>query len=475
MKAKKYIIPLLAGISLVSLASCGTKKSDPSSESSNSGDVIDQSSSSTDENYMGASLTQLSCAAGSAKTKYSLGEEFEYDGIYVSAVYADKTVKSLKKGQYTVDYSNFRSDKEGTYDIHVIFTQGTIRKTATYQVTVASILNKLSEKYLLGISASGMKTNYLFNEELDTTGLKVVATYSDNSEVDVTDKVTCDYKAYDKSKMGAYMLKFNYKETYTLANQSETKSSDTFILAVVDGNLSGINFVSGTTSIEQDTVGPDGTLTSLDMSDWKVVGTFVNKAYDEIEAEIPYSDLTISGFNSGIAGSQTATIKYSHNNMSRECSVNLTVNAIADPDYTFNCSNLTQANNTSLTEETLIDSIISAGAKCQIKEESSAKTFGSMSFTKRIQTNGVGHAGTQNYLKFTLTHDATVAIIGRASAASKPVTAAGFYDQNDNLVSTSFAYSTDISKYKYELKAGTYYFFDPTYAVQVYGVQIWYK
>ncbi len=480
MKIRKLIIPVYLTASLLSVTSC-RKHTDPSqsqessSEPSNSSTPSGSSSSSQSGPYMGASLTELVVGTGASKTKYSLGESLDTSGLYVNAIYADSEIRSLTSDQYRIDSSEFRNDREGVYNIHVIFNQGTIRKTATYTVTVSSILNKLTEKYLLGITASGMKTDYLFGEQLDTANLKVTATYSDYSEEDVTSKVTTDFTQYDNTTLGAYMLKFNYKETYTLGTQTETKSSDTFLLAVVDGKLKSIEFESGTTTIEQDTVGPDGTLSSIDMSDWKVKATFVNKAYAETTAYVSASELSISNFNSGMSGKQTSTISYTHGTMTRTCDVEINVNAIADPNYYFDASTLSQTADTTLQSDLVIDDVLTASNKCQIKMESSPKTFGNLSFTKRIQTNGKGNANSGNYIKFTLDKDASVAIIGRASSSSKPVNNAGFYDANNVLQSASYAYSTDISKYKYELKAGTYYFFDTDNAVQIYGIQIWYK
>lgn len=468
MKFKKIIISTLIGTSLIGIASC--RKKDPSDPSQSSS--VESSSNQSSE-YLAAFLTELTVGTGSAKTSYSLGETLNTDGLYVTAIYANKEKKSLTSGEYKIDASEFRSDKEGVYNIHIIYSQEKIRKTATYQVTVSSILNKLSEKYLLGITASGMKTDYMFGEALDTSNLKVTATYSDFSEEDVTSKVTSDFSAFDTTTLGAYMLKFNYKETYTLGTQTETKSSDTFLLATVDGKIQSIEFESGTTTVEQDSVGPDGTLSTLDMSDWKIKATFVNNAYKKTTAYISPSELVLSDFNSGISGEQTATISYTHGTMTRSCNVKINVTAIADPDYFFNASTLTQANNTTLGAETVISDVLSAGNKCQVKDDS--KTFGNLTFTKRIQTNGKGKPGDSNYIKFTLERDATVAIIGRSSSADKLVTAAGFYDSNMSLKSSSYAYSLSISKYKYELKAGTYYFCDIDYAIQIYGIQIWYK
>ena len=463
MKFKKVLIPL-AAMSLVgamSLTSCKSGSGDK--------DKTTQNADTTKE----YAPNELSVNDFNATTTFNLGEKFNADGLKVTLVFSNYSTKVLDASEYKVDSSSFDSSKVGTYDIHVIYTsEKNVRVTNTYQVTVKSIAEEATP-HVLGIEASINKTDYKVSEVFSSEGLKVTANYSDGTTKDVTSQVSVDDSLIDMKKMGVYQFKVSYSEKYTKDSKEETKECKTFVLVTVDALLSKLEFKSGTTTLEQDTVGPDGTMTSLDISDWVVDGTFQDLNYDALHANIDISKATISGFNSGISGEQTVTITYTHSAVTQSCTTTVYVTPIATPDYVFNAGSLPQANNTTIGVETVFDDIISMGPKCQVKDDD--KTFGNMSFTKRVQTNGMGKAGESNYIKFTLEKDATVAMIARSSGASKPVTAAGFYDANGALVSTSFAYSTDISKYKYELKAGTYYFYDVQYAVQIYGIQIWYK
>lgn len=463
MKFKKVLIPL-AAMSLVgamSLTSCTSSKDD------------DKTTQTTDNKTKEYAPNELSVNTFSATTTFNLGEKFNYDGIKVTLIFSNYSQRVLETSEYKVDSSNFDSSKVGTYDIHVVYTnENNVRVTKSYQVVVKSIAEEATP-HVLGIEATIKTTNYKVNEAFSQDGLKVIANYSDGTTKDVTSDSIVDTSLIKMNQMGVYQFKVTYSEKYTKDGKEETKECKTFVLVTVDALLSKLEFKSGTTTVEQDTVGPDGTMASLDISDWVVDGTFQDVNYNELHENIDISKATISGFNSGISGDQTVTITYKHGNITKTCTTTVHVNPIANPDYTFNASNLPQANNTTIGVETAFDDIIALGTKCQIKDDT--KSYGSLTFTKRLQTNGAGKSESANYIKFTLERDATVAMIARSSGDAKPVTAAGFYDANNQLVSSSYAYTTSISKYKYELKAGTYYFYDVQYAVQIYGIQIWYK
>jgi hypothetical protein len=470
MKLKKVIIPLL-GLSALSAAALGVGATihaqDKTSES-----AVAQANKKT--------LSQVLANEYKATTKFSLGEDFNYDGLVVTAVYSNSTQKVLEKGMYTVDARNFNKNKQGTYTIFVVYVEGTFRATTKYNVTVSSIAEN-TEPHLLGIEATLPKTVYKLGEKIDTTGLEVRAYYSDDtSKVLENGKYTVDESLLNMDSMGTSMLKFKYQESYSKDGKTEDKKVETFLFIEVQGVLGGIKFVSGTLTVKQDTLGPDNTYTTMDVSDWKVEATFTDAKYRRHVVEIDPNDLTLSGLNTGASGKQEVTISYYAFGITKSTKVEVMVEAIAAPDYTFNASDIDAALvGSTIAQETKFDDIISFGNKCQVKtevtESSSGKTFGDLTFTNRVQTNGAGKAGTQNYIKVTLTKDATVAIIGRSSGDAKPVKAAGFYNENNVAVSDTKEYITAISKYKYDLKAGTYYFYDPSYAVQVYGIQIWYK
>ena len=465
MKIKKVLIPLALAsiISLPQLTSCTRNNTE------------DKTTESKNDESVNLIPTEIAINSYKATTVFNLGEKFDSTGLTAQVIYSNNTLKDLTNSEFSVDSSNFNSNVCGTYDIYVIYITGTVRLTKTYQVTVKSIA-ETATPHVLGIEASITKNDYKVNQTFSEEGLLVTAYYSDGTSKDVTKSSKSDSSLIDNTKMGVYQYTVEYSENYTQNGKTETKLCKTFILVTFDARIKAIELESGTTTLEQDTVGPDGTMSSLDISDWKIKGTFMDDDYNNVYDYIDPSEITVSNFNSGISGVQDVTITYTHGKYTVTNTVKITVNAIPDPNYTFNATTLDISSmpldsKSLLTEEYAISKYVTAGIGC--KASTKSMTFGNMSFTQRIATNGAGKAGTKNYFKFTLEKDSTVAIIGCSSDAAKIATAGGFYDKDNNLVSTSYTYSTSISKYKYNLKAGTYYFFDPSYAIQIYGIQIW--
>ena len=70
--------------------------------------------------------------------------------------------------------------------------------SASYSVVV-------KEPTLVSISVSGAKSEFEYNENFSATGVVVIAQYSDNSAVTITD-YTVDSSAYDKTTAGTYTI-----------------------------------------------------------------------------------------------------------------------------------------------------------------------------------------------------------------------------------------------------------------------------
>lgn len=474
MRIRKLLLPLasLAAISSLSLSSC--------QKDSNTNEVV----TNDDDDSTKGTLTTLSVNSANAQKKFSIGEAFNAKDLQVTAFYSNKKVSTLTSDQYVVDSSEFNSNVAGTYVIHVNYIEGTIKKSDAYEVVVESIAKKQAV-YLKGISVTGVKLNYKPDESetVIDDNLVAVAHYSDNSEKDVTDKIKKDYN-FNGHMVGTYVLKYTYSEDYTSDGKTETKTSTTFDIATVDSSPIKLRFESGSRTVEQNTVGPDGKLTSLDVSDWKVMCTFTdvdNFALD-YEVELDPNKLEIKNFNSAKAGEQEIIISYSHPGAIKavECKTTINVTAVRNPDYQFISSELKRIAETDtdvqLTGETQLDTegVLFGTTKCQIKKDS-GKSFGVWTaddFSKRLQTNGAGKVS-QNSIKFVLKEKAVVGIV--ASDGDKGATNIGFYDSNgkaqtqllDSLVKNQPSY------YKFELEAGTYYFYG-TAAIRLYAVQIWY-
>ena len=142
--------------------------------------------------------------SGPTKTEYKIGEELDLTGLVVTAHYS--TGDEATVTGYEV--SGFDSSTAGEKTITVTYQD----KTAAFKVTV-----KETEKPVVtleSITVSGPnKTEYKIGEELDLTGLVVIAHYSDGSYQEVTDY---EVSGFDSAAAG--------EKTVTVTYQGETVS-----------------------------------------------------------------------------------------------------------------------------------------------------------------------------------------------------------------------------------------------------------
>ena len=73
--------------------------------------------------------------SGTHQTEFVVGDTFSYEGLVVTAHYSDDT--SLAVGGFAVDSSSVNMAAVGTYTVTVSYTESTVTKTASYQVTVS--------------------------------------------------------------------------------------------------------------------------------------------------------------------------------------------------------------------------------------------------------------------------------------------------------------------------------------------------
>ena len=102
MRFKKAMLPLLglSALSAISLASCNSNTTSQAESS------ISQSQENTNKN-----LTEIVCNSYHASTKFMLGEDFNYNGLTVTAIYSDHTDKMLSNGEFIVDARNFKKNE----------------------------------------------------------------------------------------------------------------------------------------------------------------------------------------------------------------------------------------------------------------------------------------------------------------------------------------------------------------------------
>lgn len=135
-------------------------------------------------------LSSIEVTTLPSRTEYYVGDELNLTGMIVTAHYEEGDDEYVTN-KVTVSPTTLNST--GTITITVSYTEGDITKTDTFTVTVTEEPVPIDEPGTLEslvIESKPSKTTYYVGEELNTAGLKVSACYSDQSTLDVTDKVT---------------------------------------------------------------------------------------------------------------------------------------------------------------------------------------------------------------------------------------------------------------------------------------------
>ena len=126
-------------------------------------------------------------------------ETYTFDGKAI-AKYNDSTEKDVTDKIVT---NNIDTSKAGNKDLVVSYTEDKITKSVTKAIKVL--------KELKSITISGYKSGYQIGDEYSFDG-KIIATYSDDSQSDVTNIATIDSSQIDTSKEGSYKLLASYTE-----------------------------------------------------------------------------------------------------------------------------------------------------------------------------------------------------------------------------------------------------------------------
>ena len=172
----------------------------------------------------------------------------------------------------------------GTKAITVSYTEGGITKTTSFTVTV--VKKTLSS---LSVTTKPAKTTYTVGETLDTSGMIVRATYSDDSTANVTG-YTCSPTALNTE--GTKLITVSYTEG------GITKTTS-FTVTVVKLTLTGIAVKTMPTKTKYN-VGD-----SFNQSGLTLTATYSNGSTKTIT-----SGFTCSGFSSATEGTKTITVTY---------------------------------------------------------------------------------------------------------------------------------------------------------------------
>ena len=219
-------------------------------------------------------VTSLTIATQPTKTNYYVGDTLNTAGLTLKAAYNNGTTQTITSG-FTCTPTALST--AGAQTVTVNYGG----KTATFTVNVQDVT--LSG---IAIASNPTKTSYYVGDTLDTTGLKLTATYNNGTTQTITSGFTCTPTAL--STAGAQTVTVNYGG-----------KTATFTVNVQDVTLSGIAIASNPSKASY-YVGD-----TLDTTGLKLTATYNNGTTQTITGGFTCTPTALN-----TAGVQTVTVNY---------------------------------------------------------------------------------------------------------------------------------------------------------------------
>lgn len=240
------------------------------------------------------SLISISVTTPPTKTTYIESQDFDPTGMKVTATYNNSSSKEITN--YTIiDGNNLTIDKT---NVTISYTENDVTKTTMQTINVVK-----KELKSIEITTPPTKTTYIEGQDFDDAGMKVTATYSDNSSKDITNYSIAGGNNLSIDKTS---ITISYTENGTTKTVSQT-------ITVSQKVLSKITITtppSKTAYIEEQ---------NFDTTGMKVTAHYNNDTTKEI------SNYTISDGNNLTVDKTTVTVSYTENNVTKTVSQSITV------------------------------------------------------------------------------------------------------------------------------------------------------
>jgi len=219
-------------------------------------------------------LTKISVSQKPSKTSYTVGESLNTSGLRLTATYNNGTTETISYG-YTCSPTYLSST--GTKTITVSYGG----KTASFTVTVnEAVLTSIS------VSQKPSKTSYYVGETLNTSGLRLTATYSNGSTETISYGYTCS---------PTYLSSAGTK-TITVSYGGKTTS---FTVSVNEVTLTSISVSQKPTKTEYNSG------ESLNTSGLRLTAKYSDGSTETISYGYTCSPTTLTG-----SGTKTITVSY---------------------------------------------------------------------------------------------------------------------------------------------------------------------
>ena len=429
-------------------------------------------------------LKSIDVNTENAKTEYFTGDDFTDEGIEVTAEIAKATgvneKKTLSMGEYEINSASFNKYQPGVYRIVVSYTLEGVTKKASYDVTV-------TEREYDGLSVSlkeGETDTYRLTApfDLDVTKISVKETdsYGNLTDAEVQGYTTKLFKGKKEIAIVNGKARITEDGAYQIWVE---KASDVqafyvrkaFVTVYVLDDVKTLAFDSSA----------EGTLTTQtegkdEISEtWKFIVTYESGKTKVVGSKdvkfITPCDTSAAGEN------LTATATYTEKNAkaqsitTTEADVTYSVTAkqqeeSAESTVTINASDL-ETGDIVENKEIAKGITVMATALKKVVVDANNKTYGELTFTKRMKLGGKGNT-TERSFKIEAKGKGTVTLYAITGSSSDLGRKLVFADATGTEIKTSEGLPNEVTEVVFDIPSkGTYYVYG-TAAINVYYVKV---
>ena len=156
---------------------------------------------STSLSLTAVTLSNVSVSSNPLKTSYKYGELIDYTGLAVTATYSDGSTMDITALCSIIPTAgkNFNPQTDASVEISYSEGAGQFEHSASLSLTAITLSS-------VSVTSYPDKTSYKYSEIIDYTGLRVTATYSDDSTEDVTASCSLALRLHTRKARGSLSI-----------------------------------------------------------------------------------------------------------------------------------------------------------------------------------------------------------------------------------------------------------------------------
>ena len=255
-----------------------------------------------DITVIGNELTGISVTKEPDKTRYKILEDFNPEGMVITATYSDGSTKEVTNYE-VIDGEHLTTEKTS---VTIRYTEYGISQRTTQPITVTSTLVELTE---IAITTAPNKVSYNEGENFDPTGMVVTATYSDGSTAAVTGYTVTDGSSLTSGKRS---VTISYKDN---GITKTTTQAITVTNIPTEKELSGIAITTAPNKVNYN-----------EGENFDKTGMVVTATYSD-GSTAAVTGYTVTDGENLTAGKTSVTISYTENGVTKTATQTITVEA----------------------------------------------------------------------------------------------------------------------------------------------------